>query len=310
MQDNVGEKILVIKLGALGDFVQAFGPFQAIREHHPSAHITLLTAPTFSALGSATGWFDTVWTDSRPRWWRFRERFALRPKLNQGRFSRVYDLQTSKRSNFFYRSFKRPRPEWSGIANGCSHPHANSNRNFMHTIERQAEQLAMAGVQPVLAPDLNWFDADTTHFRLEDGFVLIAPGGAVHRPEKRWPVKRYMELANDLVAWGRRPVLVGGKEESDVLEKIAYGCRQARNLGGQTNIFDIAGLARRASGAVGNDTGPMHIISAMGCPSVVLYSQASNPDLCGQRGLSVKILRRAALEGLAVAEVEAALQCR
>ena len=119
-----------------------------------------------------------------------------------------------------------------------------------------------------------------------------------------------MELANDLVAWGHRPVLVGGKEESDVLGEIAHRCRQARNLGGQTNIFDIAGLARRASGAVGNDTGPMHIISAMGCPSVVLYSQASNPDLCGQRGLSVKILRRAALEGLAVAEVEAALQCR
>ena len=76
------------------------------------------------------------------------------------------------------------------------------------------------------------------------------------------------------------------------------------------NVFDIAGLARLAIGAIGNDTGPMHITSAVGCPSVVLYSHASNPDLCGQRGLSVKILRRAALEGLAVAEVEAALQCR
>ena len=82
------------------------------------------------------------------------------------------------------------------------------------------------------------------------------------------------------------------------------------NLGGQTNIFDVAGLARRAVGAVGNDTGPMHITAAVGCPSVVLYSNASNPDLCGQRGPAVKILRRAALEGLATAEVEAALQCR
>lgn len=310
MSDNGGEKILVVKLGALGDFVQALGPIQAIREHHPSAHITLLTTPTFSALGTTTGWFDAVWTDSRPSWWRFNARLALRSQLNQGDFTRVYDLQTSKRSSSYYRSFKRPRPEWSGIASGCSHPHANSDRDSMHTIERQAEQLEMAGVTPVLTPDLNWFDADTTHFRLEDGFVLITPGGAAHRPEKRWPIKRYIELANDLVAWGRRPVLLGGKDEGDVLQAIANGCRQARNLGGQTNIFDIAGLARRAVGAVGNDTGPMHIISAMGCPSVVLYSQASNPELCGQRGPSVKILRRAALEGLAVAEVEAALQCR
>ena len=105
-------------------------------------------------------------------------------------------------------------------------------------------------------------------------------------------------------------MLLGGEEESDVLDAIASECGQARNLGRRTNVFDIAGLARLAIGAIGNDTGPMHIISAVGCPSVVLYSHASNPDLCGQRGLSVKILRRAALEGLAVAEVEAALQCR
>ncbi|MBO42455.1 MAG: ADP-heptose--LPS heptosyltransferase [Rhodospirillaceae bacterium] len=310
MSNTAEERILVVKLGALGDFVQAFAPFQAIREHHPSSHITLLTMPAFSALGNATGWFDAVWIDSRPEWWRFGTRHKLRKFFNQGGFKRVYDLQTSKRSSSFYRSFKRPRPEWSGIANGCSHPHSNPDRNFMHTIERQAEQLTMAGVRPVLAPDLSWFDADTTRFRLEDEYFLIVPGGAAHRPEKRWPVKRYIQLANDLVAWGRIPVLLGGEEERDVLDAIARECRQARNLGRRTNIFDIAGLARLAIGAIGNDTGPMHIISAVGCPSVVLYSHASNPDLCGQRGLSVKILRRAALEGLAVAEVEAALQCR
>lgn len=310
MIDNAGERILVIKLGALGDFIQALGPFQAIRRHHPSAHITLLTTPGFSALGRASGWFNEIWTDSRPAWWHLGARLTLKSNLNSGGFSRVYDLQTSQRSSSYFRLFKRPKPEWSGIAKGCSHPHANSERDFMHTVERQAEQLAMAGIAEVAPPDLGWFDADTTHFKLEDGFVLIAPGGAPHRPEKRWPVKRYIELAKNLIAWGRRPVLLGAKDEADVLEAIAQGCRQARNLGGQTNIFDVAALARRAVGAVGNDTGPMHITAAVGCPSVVLYSNTSDPALCGQRGPAVKILRRAALEGLASAEVEAALQDR
>jgi len=308
--DKAGERILVIKLGALGDFIQALGPFQAIRRHHPAAHITLLTTPGFSALGSSTGWFDEIWTDSRPSWWHFGARLTLRANLNGGGFARVYDLQTSKRSSSYFRLFKKPKPEWSGIAKKCSHPHANPERDFMHTVERQAEQLAMAGIDKVPSPDLAWFDSETTHFKLEDGFVLIAPGGAAHRPEKRWPIKRYIELANDLIAWGRRPVLLGGKDEAEVLDAIALGCRQARNLGGQTNIFEIAGLARRAVGAVGNDTGPMHITAAVGCPSVVLYSNASDPELCGQRGPAVKILRRAALEGLATAEVEAELHCR
>ena len=51
-------------------------------------------------------------------------------------------------------------------------------------------------------------------------------------------------------------------------------------------------------GAIGNDTGPMHITAAVGCPSVVLYSADSNPGLCGQRGDAVKIIRRTSLVDL------------
>jgi hypothetical protein len=44
------KRILIIKLAALGDFVQAFGPFAAIRAYHPESHITLLTTPPYVAL--------------------------------------------------------------------------------------------------------------------------------------------------------------------------------------------------------------------------------------------------------------------
>ena len=55
-------RILIIKLGALGDFAQAFGPFAAIRAHHPAAEITLLTTPPFAPLArhSVTGWARTA----------------------------------------------------------------------------------------------------------------------------------------------------------------------------------------------------------------------------------------------------------
>jgi ADP-heptose:LPS heptosyltransferase len=75
-------------------------------------------------------------------------------------------------------------------------------------------------------------------------------------------------------------------------------------------MADIVELARGAAGAVGNDTGPMHVITTAGTPSVVLFSEASDPELCGQRGADVTIMRRPSLDDLGVDEVEAALHLR
>ena len=62
------KKILVIKLSALGDFVQASGPMKAIRKAHPEADITLLTTQPYRGMAEATGWFDAVWDGGRPDW--------------------------------------------------------------------------------------------------------------------------------------------------------------------------------------------------------------------------------------------------
>ena len=60
-------KILVIKLSALGDFVQALGPLAAIRSHHADARIVLLTTAPFVAFARASPYVDDVWVDERPK---------------------------------------------------------------------------------------------------------------------------------------------------------------------------------------------------------------------------------------------------
>ncbi len=260
------KRILVIKLSALGDFILAFGPFQAIRRHHRSDRITLLTTAPYAELARASGWFDEVWIDERPRPLDIAGWLRLRRRLREGRFERVYDLQTSERSGLYFRLFGRPKPEWSGVARGCSHPHADPKRDFMHTIERQAEQLKIAGIAEVPPPDPSWLEADVSRFGLAGPFVLIVPGGAAHRPEKRWPGGHYAELARRLIARSLRPVLIGTCSEAQVLSAIAKAAPGALDLCGETSLAEIAGLARRAHAAVGNDTGPMHLIAALGCP--------------------------------------------
>lgn len=298
-------RILVIRLGALGDFVQSAGPFAAIRAHHADAEITLLTTRPFAAFAAASPWFDHVWIDDKPKVWQWRKLRALRNQLRAVPFRRVYDLQTSDRSSSYFRLIGGD-VEWSGIARGCSHPHANPRRDFLHTIERQAEQLAMAGIEAVPPPELSWVPDDTARFGLAAPFVPLCPGGAPHRPAKRWPAERFAQLAAWLAARGVTPVLLGTGAEAAELDAIAAACPQARSLAGLTDFFDIAALGRGALAAVGNDTGPMHLIAAAGAPSVVLFSDASDPALCAPRG-RVTVLGRPSLDQLPTAEVESAL---
>lgn len=296
-----GQRVLVIKLGALGDFVQAFGPFAAIRAHHADAEITLLTTRPFAEMAVASPWFDHVWVDDKPRLWQWRQLAALRARLRGGRFSRVYDLQTSDRSGGYFR-LMGGKVEWSGIATGCSHPHANPRRDFMHTVDRQAEQLRMAGIDQVPAPDLAWAEADLSRFGLPHPYALLCPGGAPHRPAKRWPAAHFALLACWLAERGVTPVLLGTDKERAEIDSIAATCPQARSLAGQTSFLDILGLGRQALLAVGNDTGPMHLAAAAGTPSLVLFSADSDPDLCAPRG-RVEILRQADLADLSPAAV-------
>ena len=126
-------RILVIRLGALGDMVMSFGPFAAIRAHHPGAEITLLTTRPFRALAEVAPWFDRIEVDERPAWWDIAGLLRLRRTL-QG-FDRVYDLQTSGRTAWYFHL--AGRPPWSGHALGCRFPQRCPARERMHTVERQ-----------------------------------------------------------------------------------------------------------------------------------------------------------------------------
>ena len=293
--------ILVIKLSALGDMVLATGAFQAIRTHHADDHLVLLTTAPYADFARAGGWFHEIWLDERPPAWRLDQWLGQTRRLRAGNFDRVYDLQHATRTHIYYRLMGRP--EWSGIAPGCSYPHVNPARDSMHTVEREAEQLAMAGIAEAPGPDIAWLDADIAALRPDGRFALLVPGGSARRPEKRWPAAQYGAAAVALNGQGIRPVLIGAAAERDVLDIIAWACPEAVNLGGRTSFDEIAALARAAAVAIGNDTGPMHLIALAGCPSLVLFSAASKPTQTAPRGPAVEILQRPTLADLSVGDV-------
>jgi ADP-heptose:LPS heptosyltransferase len=306
------KRVLVIRHGALGDFVQSIGPMQAIRRFHPEAELTLLTTAALESLGEALGLFQRIWIDRRPAWWDAVGRLTTIQRLKRAKFERVYDLQTSSRSARYFRAMGRP--EWSGHVPGCALPDPDPERDKRHTIDRQRGQLAGAGIAEVGVSDLSALGAaaDLKRFKLgAEPYVLLVPGGSAHRPAKRWPEEKYATLARRLAHRGAVPVLIGAGAERALLAAIAEKAPLARNLCGQTGFDDVAALARGALGAVGNDTGPMHLVAMAGCRSLVLFSAESDPRLCaprpGAQGGEVRIIQRENLAGLSVDLVEQSL---
>jgi len=304
--------ILVIKLGALGDFIQACGPFKAIREHHSGEKITLLTTKPFASVAMASNYFDSVWVDERPSLLQLGAWLRLRQRLKSGHFTRVYDLQTSDRTALYYRLFGTvSAPEWSGIARNCSHPHGNPRRDYMHTLDRQSEQLREAGVTCVPPPELNWLGSDIDKFELSGKYALLVPGGSARRGNKRWPVHRFKELAQKLAALGLTVVLIGQASESLTLSGVADNLDGVISLAGATSLAEVATLGRFATISVGNDTGPMHILAAGRRPTFVLFGGASDPALCAPRGGNVRCLiakDHGPIEDLSVGQVWAAVE--
>ena len=297
-------RILVIKLGALGDFIQALGPMAAIRKHHPDAYITLLTTAPFENFAKECGYCDDIWIDERPKWKDITTWINMRNDLNAAGFERVYDLQNNDRTNFYFKLFKKDnRQEWIGTAKGASHRNTSKTRTAGHAFDGHVETLALGGIKNIEIDQLEWMKADLTVFPLREPYVLIVPGCAPSRPEKRWPTDKYGRLSKLLVSLGYQPVVLGTPPEKELADIITKICPEALDLTGKTSLHQIAALAKNAAGAIGNDTGPMHLIAATGCQSVVLFSQHSTPTRHAPKGKQVSVIQRDNLEDLKSEEV-------
>jgi len=297
--------ILVIKLSALGDFVQALGPAAAIRRYHAADEITLLTTDAFVSLAEQSGFFDKIVIDTRPGLFELAGWGALRRFLRDGRFDRVYDLQTSDRSGLYSWLFLPGRsPEWSGIAWHCSHPHANPARHPQHTIDKQAEQLLMAGIHPTPLPCCGASTRPLPAGLKHSAFFILIPGSSLRHTAKRWPATSYGALAQQLFqSTGIRPVIIGGADEEALAAEIHAACPAAIDFVGRTELTTLVDLAGAAAFTIGNDTGATHIAALGGNPVFVLFSNASDPGRCAPRGHQVHVLTSPCLGDLQVDQV-------
>lgn len=277
-------RVLVVKLGALGDVIMVMPALNRIRRAHPGAELSVLTSKPFAAIFEACPDVDRV--DASARGGRSFEDWRLAADVLRGRYDVVYDLQGSSATRRLFLCARLlswlgrgPLPLWSAPFPFVSAPAEDLDRSTVRAQDRHADQLdhpslATAGT-PRATPDLGWLAARTTAPEIAAPYVLLIPGASPGGGLKRWPEAHYRALAQWLRAEGRTPLVLGGPDDAELGRRVLDGIDGGVDCVGRTNLFDIAALALGAEAAVGNDTGPTHLAEAMGAPTLMLVSDTS-----------------------------------
>ena len=285
------DRVLVIKVGPVRDFILALPAMTQIRAAHPRATVTLLTVPAFESFAKASGCFNAVESMIEPgkgTGW-----LAAGGRVRAGRYQRIYDLEGHGGTNLLFQTLRPFPPAWSGVAVGCSLPHRNVRRAAMHPLERRAEQLQAAGIWPEAPtepgsapePDLAFLAAKAADARATTQSrptVVLAPGGL--EPALLWPVERYAELAALLTAQGYDIVVAGSPQDAPLARGIQRLAPRVRDLTGRGDLLALASLTARAHLVVGSDPDIMQVAAAASIGAIMPLPTRIDPATVAPRG--------------------------
>jgi len=300
-------RILVLRGGAIGDFVCTLPALTALRERWPAAYIELIGYPHVAGLAAEAGLVDRVRSLDQAdvaQWFSF----APRIREEQAARLRTFDLVLS----YLYDPYGTVRENM--LAAGAlqvlyGDPRVRAGHAVDHLL-KPLQELAIfpeGDAQPRL--DLGPDAAADGRRRLPvrgDDAVLLHPGSG--STAKNWPLARFLALAGRIAAAGLgTPVFLVGEADEAIAAELARRPAPAPVMAG-LSLAEAARVLSACRAYVGNDSGMTHLAAALGLPTVALFGP-SNPAAWGPRGRRVRIVRSTepTTESLAQTEPETIL---
>ena len=304
-------RVLIVRLGAMGDILHSLPAVTALRAAHPEWFLgwavepqwrALLAAEGATARGASMPIVDRLHIVPAKQWGRapvssatFRDVRRVRRELRECHYDVCVDLQGALRSAViakWARSSRligedRPREwaaRWFFTERVATHG--------IHVIE-QAIEVANAVVHESLPTMLPGLPHEEHAERWCDGilpgknFVLLNPGAGWGA--KRWPVERYAAVARALAARGYGVVANAGPAEESLAQMVAAESGGAASAL-TPSLGELIELTRRASLVIAGDTGPLHLASALGRPVVGIFGP-TDPARNGPFGGNFRVLR-------------------
>ncbi|AEB08818.1 lipopolysaccharide heptosyltransferase I [Desulfobacca acetoxidans] len=287
----MAERILLIKLSALGDVIQTLPTLEAIREAHPQAEITWLVEEAAAPVLAGHPALDNILVSRRRTWVAARrsgdlaqagrEFGSLVAAIRQHPFDLVLDLQGLFKSAMWTTlarssrkiGFDRTR-EFSYLALTERLPPYDPDEHAVQRYLRTAHYLG-APQGPAtfrLALPLGGGGLREPPWRtLSHPLVILHPGARWET--KLWPEESFARLADELARkTGAQIVFTGSSNDRPLIGRIRSRLHRAvLDLSGRTTVKELARLMYQADAVVTTDTGPMHLAAAVGAPLVALF---------------------------------------
>ena len=313
-----GMRILLVRLGAVGDCVHVLPALAALRARLPRAHIAWLVEDKAASLIRGHPHLDEVIVLERRRWARDSRRPWSFPRtvlgvvstarsLRKRRFDVALDFQGNCRSGLWaLLSGARPRFGFAGPTQREANylfmnRHIRPPANRTHKVEKNLSLIRAIGIAggeaaPVLPPAED--EAETMGLWLRQHspthrrpVFAIHPGVSAFGFFKRWPSQAYARLVRRISEAGMEAILTWGPGERREVERIREAAGGRGIVGPETrSLLALVELLRRCDLFIGSDSGPLHLASAVGTPTVALFGP-KDPSRYGPYGAPARVVR-------------------
>ena len=283
-------RLLVMRSGALGDFVLTLPVLAALRARWPAAQVTVVGHPERARLAADAGLADEVLDADDPMWSAlFVDRGRAAAKLEQvlaGLDGVV--CYTADPEGLVERGLRGLCAGWAIV-----HPALPTGR---HASAHLLAALSAVGIEaaectPALRLSQRTRARGEELLRGTDGRPIVAVHPGSGSESKCWPWERFEAVARALVAErGCRVVFTVGPADEHLLPALeSLALPQATVLRG-LDVVELAGALSHAACYVGNDSGVTHLAAALGVPTIAIFGP-TDPAVWAPLGERVTVLQ-------------------
>ena len=265
--------ILIIKHGSLGDIVQISGVLRDIKETHGDKKIFILTTMAYVDFLSRCPYLDGVLVDKRLPRWNIYYLIKLKKMINKYNFSYAYDLQNSSRTSF-YRKYLFKISNWSSAAIILKKYEKKKDFNRNSVLERFKIQLENSNIKIKysLKPDFSWACTNVDKIvnkYFSKKFILLFPFCSPNLVHKRWPY--FNELIKIIKLKHNNLEIAVAPGPNEINEAKNINATSITKGNDPLSIVELAGLIKKASYIISNDTGPAHMSAHLDKMGTVLF---------------------------------------
>lgn len=303
------KRILIVRTDRIGDVLLSTPVIKAMRDEYPDACIAMMVSPYSKEIVEGNPYLDEVIVydkEAKHKSWASSMEFAK--YLKTKKFDLALVLHPNNRVHLitYFAGIKRRvgynRKLGFLLTDRIKHTKQLGEK---HELEYNLDLVRYLGIipkeqslfMPIKKESEDWAEVVLRQegISASDKILAIHPGASC--PSKIWPQLRFAQVADKLAdLHGFKIIIVSGPKDIRMAEDVLSNMRHAAfNLAGKTSVSQLASVLRRCNLFISNDSGPVHVASALGTPVISLFGRAQrglSPVRWGPIGLKDRILHK------------------